>query len=445
MSGAGTAAADMAAGGPSGAADPHARDVRVMVVIAFVHGISHFFHLIVAPLFPWLVNDFGLSYGQLGLLMTVFFVVSGFGQSAAGFLVDRIGAVPVLFGALTMFALGALVLSMSQSFAMFALGMAIAGCGNAPFHPIDYSILNARVRQRLLGRAYALHGMSGSLGWALAPVFLAGLASIWGWRMALVGASLLALAGLVLVVSQRRLLIGAGPEALRLARGSRGLQAAGQGTARPAAAADAPSAFGFLRSRAIWLSFLFFVVFALALGGVQSFAPAAAGQLFDLDIKSITLCLTAFMLGSATGMVPGGWAASDPQRAERLISIGFGVAFLFGISMVLVAWPPALVPVVFAMMGFSSGFANPARDLLIKRATPPGATGRVYGVVYSGLDVGMAIGPALFGLLMDAGQPGAVWIGIALLQLSLIGVAWIAGRSSQPAMPPATGASHVSS
>ncbi len=431
--------ADLLAGqngpSPTGSTDPHARDISVIAVIAFVHGISHFFHLIITPLFPWLVADFGFSYGQLGLLMTVFFVVSGVGQSAAGFLVDRIGAVPVLFGALALFALGALILAVSQSFAMLALGMVVAGMGNAPFHPIDFSILNSRVRKHRLGRAYAVHGMSGSLGWAFAPVFLVALASTWGWRSALIGASLLALSGLIVAVSQRALLVGAGPDALRLARGSRANPAgAGSATAQARPGSPAESSFAFLRSRALWLSFGFFVIFSITLGGIQSFAPAAAGQLFGLDIKTITLCLTAYMLGSAIGMVPGGYAASDPDRAETLISVGYGLAFLFAVSIVYVSWPPALVPLVFGLMGFSAGFASPARDLLIKRSTPPGATGRVYGVVYSGLDVGLAIGPAVFGLMMDAGLPAALWLVIASMQIALILLAWISGRVSRQAL-----------
>ena len=419
------------------AADPHQHDLKVIGVIAFVHGISHFFHLILTPIFPWLVDEFGFSYSQLGLLMTAFFVVSGVAQSAAGFLVDRIGAIPVLFAALGLFALGALILAVSQTFSMFLVGMAIAGLGNSPFHPIDFSILNSRVRQRLLGRAYAVHGMSGSLGWAVAPAFLVGLASLWGWRAALIGAAVLALTGLAVAVLQRATLAGAGPDALRLARGSRGQREqeavankVGSATGPDSVSAPAESLFGFLRSPALWLSFLFFVVFSLMLAGIQSFAPAAAGQLHGLDLNTVALCLTAYMLASAAGMVPGGLAASDPARAEKLISVGFGGAFLCALSMVVVPWPPWMVPVVFALMGLSAGFASPARDLLIKRATPPGATGRVYGVVYSGLDVGLAVGPAMFGLLMDAGLPAQVWGWVAGLNVALIAVAWVAGRSS---------------
>ncbi len=420
---------------------PRSQDVQVMGLIALVHGVSHFFHLIIVPLFPWLIADFGFSYSQLGLLMTVFFVVSGTAQSVAGFVVDRAGPVPVLLGALGLFVLGALVLAGSNSFFMFAVGMALAGLGNASFHPIDFSIINTRVRQHLLGRAYAVHGISGSLGWAIAPVFLAGIASLSTWRMALVGAALLAGVALAAAFIWRGVLLGGTAAGLLGAKRDaassdaeatgREAGTAGKGAGQPATAATASPAagtFDFLRLPAVWMSFGFFVVYAFSLGGVQSFAPSAAGQMFGLSRETIALCLTVYMLCSAGGMIPGGWVATSPERAERLIAIGFGGSLIAALSMLVIDWPAALVPVVFGIMGFSAGFANPARDLLIKRSTPPGATGRVYGVVYSGLDVGMSFGPFAFGLLMDAQQPQTVWLLIGLTQVLLIGIAWMTGR-----------------
>jgi MFS family permease len=100
------------------------------------------------------------------------------------------------------------------------------------------------------------------------------------------------------------------------------------------------------------------------------------------------------------------------------------------------------VPAVFALMGFGAGIAGPSRDLLVKRATPPGATGRVYGTVYSGLDVGMALAPAAFGLMMDARMPAMVWAGIALFQGLLIASALNIGRlvARRGAAAPARGA-----
>ncbi len=134
---------------------------------------------------------------------------------------------------------------------------------------------------------------------------------------------------------------------------------------------------------------------------------------------------------SAAGTIAGGFLASDPGRAERIIGVCFGLAALVAVSVALLPWPGWMVPVLFGVMGVCGGIANPSRDMLIRRAAPPGATGRVYGVVYSGLDVGMSIAPPIFGLMMDIGVPALVWIGIAFAQATLIAGAFKAGRATR--------------
>lgn len=400
---------------------------RVVSVVSYAHGISHFFHLILAPLFPWLKIEFALSYAELGLLMTAFFVVSAVGQALSGFVVDRVGAVPVLLGTLAIFTLSALLLAVSPSYPMLMLAAALAGLGNAPFHPVDYSIMNARVPVARLGRAYALHGIVGNLGWGTAPVFLVGLTVLFGsWRWAMVGAACLAATGFLVVWVYRALLAGT-PE----------MKATLAGAGDGAAAAPAGSATAFLRLPAVWLNFAFFFTFSLALGGVQSFAAEAARILHDIPLELVGVCLSSYMFAAAGGMFAGGYLISDPQRAERMIGIGFGIAATVAVTVALLPWPGSVVPVLFAIMGVAAGVATPARDMLVKRATPPGATGRVYGVVYSGLDLGFSIAPAVFGLLMDAGRPSFVWLGIALVQGMLIFNAFRAGSRSRnrPGIP----------
>jgi MFS family permease len=116
----------------------------------------------------------------------------------------------------------------------------------------------------------------------------------------------------------------------------------------------------------------------------------------------------------------------------RIAVAGIAVASLAAFSIGFGHWPAAAVPVLFGVMGFGAGIAGPSRDLLVKQATPPGATGRVYGVVYSGLDVGMTIAPLIFGALMDAGRFQGVWAGIGLLLLVLIGTAVNVRRNARP-------------
>ena len=386
---------------------PLRADATTIGVVSIAHGMSHFCQLIVPPLFPWIGAAFGLSNTQLGLLMSVYFVVSCAGQAVAGFVVDRFGADRVLYAGLALIGLSALGLAASPSYGVMFIFMATAGLGNCVFHPVDYSILNARVSPPRLGHAYAAHGISGNAGWALAPVFVVGITSVTGsWRAALAAVSLVVMAVLVLVWVKR--------DSLAVAE-------APKGSASEATAAD--TGFGFLRLPAVWACFVFFMVYAFALGGVQSFAPAAAAKLHDVPAAQAAICLSIYMVAAGAGMMLGGHLVRDPQQCVRIAAIGFFAAAVVALMLGLGHWSPPVVLVLFALMGFGSGIAAPSRDLLVKAATPPGATGRVYGVVYSGLDVGMMFAPLVFGALMDAGRYRDVWIGVALMLALLIATA----------------------
>ena len=392
-------------------------DARTIALVSLAHAVSHFFHLILAPLFPWIKIEFGLSYAELGLVMSVFFVVSGIGQALGGFAVDRFGARPVLYAGLGLFMVAAFGLAHSHSYTMLMVFSGVAGLGNSIFHPVDFSILNARIGKERLGHAYAAHGLSGSLGWAVAPIFLVGITQLSSWRTALMCAGLLAAAALILVIVLRGWLV------VELAPA--GAAAQGRAHVQPEGALD------FLKLPAVWFAFLFFLSYAVALGGVQSFATEAARQLHDVPVAWAAMCLSVYMVCSAAGIVVGGFLVRDPNRAERVISVGFGAAALCALAVGLLPWPAFMVPVLMGLMGFGAGLSGPSRDLLVKRATPPNATGRVYGVVYSGLDVGMALAPTLFGWMMDHKLPVWVWIGMAFFQAVLIVNALKVGREAR--------------
>jgi MFS family permease len=136
-------------------------------------------------------------------------------------------------------------------------------------------------------------------------------------------------------------------------------------------------------------------------------------------------------------MVLGGFMASDPQRCERIIAGGLGVAAALALVMAFTALPALAVPVVFGAMGFATGVAGPSRDLIVKRSTPENATGRVYGVVYSGLDIGQAAAPLFFGALMDHQQYRGVWVGLVVMQALLIASAFNVRRVRRTALAPA--------
>ncbi|NHZ38198.1 MFS transporter [Massilia rubra] len=387
-------------------------DARVIGLVSLAHGVSHFYHLILAALFPWLKPAFDLSYAQLGLLMTLFFVVSGIGQALSGFVVDKVGARRVLFCGLALLGTAALVLAGAHSYVMLAAGSMLAGLGNAVFHPADYTLLNQRVSRARIAHAFSLHGISGNLGWAAAPAFLAGIAALAGWRIALLSAAAIPFATLALLFFQRAHL-RADPAPLQAA-----------GTAQD-------SSFAFMKLPAVWMSFGFFFLTAIALGGIQSFSSASLVALYGISLASATTAYTAYMLASAAGMVLGGFLATRAKRHDRTIALAFVCAALMALLVGAAVAPGWMAVVLMGGIGLAAGVAGPSRDLLIRAAAPKNATGRVFGIVYSGLDSGLALGPLLFGAMMDRGHPAWVFGCIALFQVLAIGTALTVGGSSR--------------
>jgi len=392
------------------------QDARVIALVGLSHGVSHFYHLILAAVFPWLKPAFDLTYAELGLLMTVFFVISGIGQVLAGFVVDRIGAIRVLMGGLALLGVAAVVLAGAQSYPMLMFGSLIAGLGNSVFHPADYTLLNQRVSTARLAHGFSVHGISGNLGWAAAPVFLGGVAALSSWRSAVLASAIIPVVMLLLIFFNRAYLC------------------AGFG-ARKIAGPARESRFAFLRLPTVWMCFGFFFLSSIALGGIQSFAATSLMALYQVSLASAATAYTAYMLASAAGMIAGGFIATRARNHDRTIVIAFALSASLALLLALAVVPAAMVIPLMGAIGLASGVAGPSRDLLIRSAAPANASGRVFGVVYSGLDSGMAVGPLLFGALMDAGHPSWVFICIGLFQaLSIATAVGVGGSQRAPVL-----------
>jgi MFS family permease len=395
------------------------QDAGVIGLVGLAHLISHFSQLLLPPLFPWLKDAFHASYTELGFLMTVFFVTSCTVQAASGFLVDRLGPRPVLFAGLALIGIAAFGFALSPNYISMACCSVIAGTGNGVFHPVDYTLLNRKVSAPRLGHAYSVHGITGSLGWALAPAFVVPLAIAYSWHVALMAAGAMAFLVLAILWFNRATL------ELRVA------------APKPSHVDKAEGTMQFLRIPAVWMCFGFFFFYAVVLSVIQAFAPEAARRLHDVPVAWSAACLTVYMVCSAAGMVLGGFLASNPERCERIVGAGFGGAALIALLIGIGPVPAMAVPVLFGAMGFASGIAGPSRDLLVKRSTPENASGRVYGVVYSGLDIGQAIAPLFFGTLMDHQNYQGVWIGLVVMQAVLITSAFNVRKVRRTVLAPA--------
>jgi MFS transporter, FSR family, fosmidomycin resistance protein len=388
---------------------PARRDVEVIGLVGLAHGTSHFFHLMLPPLFPWLMKDFSLSYTEAGLLMTVFFVVSGIGQALAGFVVDRIGARPMLFVGIALLATSGVVLGVSSSYPMLMAAAAVAGLGNSIFHPADFTLLNRRVAQPRLGHAFSVHGLSGNLGWATAPVFMAGIASVAGWQAAGFSAAAVGATVLAVLWLRRSVLDDAAAEVVTTAASEPGR-------------GPASHQMSFLASPAVWLCFAFFFLTTSAFGILQNYAPAVLGNVYGLSLVLATGGLTAYLAGSAVGMITGGFLAARKEQSERIIALALGLAAFMALLLASGWVAASLVLPLMAVMGFGVGTSGPSRDLLVRRAATSqfgkAAFGRVYGFVYSGLDTGLAISPLIFGPMLDAGRFSEALAAVAVLQVA---------------------------
>jgi FSR family fosmidomycin resistance protein-like MFS transporter len=390
--------------------DSFRRDARVIGIVGFAHLMSHFFQLALPPLFPLLRAEFGTSYAVLGTLVGVYYAASGVSQFASGFAVDRLGAGPILLAGLALAAGGTMVASLVPGIGWLFPIVALMGVGNGVFHPSDFAILNANVAPRRLGHAYSSHGIGGNLGYALAPVVSFALGAAFGWRFALAGMGAIGLVALAIMASQRALLVShrAADSHLHTVKGSAAL---------------------FLQLP-ILLCFFYFVFVTIGGLGLQTFIPTVLGSVYGVSLALATSTLTAYLLGSAAGILAGGFLAARTARHDRVAASGMLLAaVVLGVVATGAVPSPLLLP-VFVLIGFALGSTGPSRDLIVRAATPKGAAGRVYGFVYSGLDLGGIIGPVAFGFLLDHGHSREMLLGVAACYLLAIGTVIRVRRAS---------------
>jgi len=360
--------------------------------VALAHGLSHFFQIATAVVFPLIKDDLGVSYVALGGTVALYYVVSGICQTAAGFAVDRFGARRVLFCGLVLCAVGALIAGLAHSYEVLVAAAIVAGLGNSVFHPCDFSILNARVDRQRLGYAFSGHGIAGYLGYAAAPMYGITMAAAAGWRGALLGAAAIG-AVVIAILAFHRDAIHVEPADSHKDAVKTGLLADVQ----------------LLLSPPILMCFGYFILVSVGFIAMQNFGIASMMSLYGISAALASASLTSYLLGGAAGILAGGFVASHTTRHDLVAVGGLAVAALFMFAIAAAWLPAAALPVLAAASGFSSGLTNPSRDLIVRSTTPPGSTGKVYGFVYSGLDVGSMVTPVYFGWLLDGGRPSVVF------------------------------------
>jgi MFS transporter, FSR family, fosmidomycin resistance protein len=399
-------------------AAPTRHDLKVISLIGTGHFVSHFYILILPPLFPLLKAEFGVGYVALGFALAVLNTVTALTQAPVGFLVDRFGARGILIAGLALFSLAIGLIGVWPSYPVLLLLMVVAGLGNSVFHPADYAILSAAIDNRRMGRAFSIHTFGGYAGFALAPPVIVGLTAAFGWRLALL------LAGLGGLIVAALMLANSG--ALRADRDAGRRRAVGE--------AAAPG-WRLLLSAPILMALLFFMMLAISQGGYMSFSVAAIEDLYRIDLTAASVPLTSYLVASAFGVLVGGWIADRTRRHHQVVGVCFLLVALFAAAVPLLLPPLAVVSLLFALAGLFAGVVAPSRDMMVRAVTPAGSSGKVFGFVTTGFNIGGIAGPLLFGLVLDFGAPEHLFWAIAALSLLTLLVVWATARSTAAGAP----------
>ncbi|HWW47988.1 MAG TPA: MFS transporter [Xanthobacteraceae bacterium] len=378
--------------------DNNARErsgLRTLILISAAHWVSHYYILVLPMLFPFLKTTLGVGYIELGFSLTVFAVVTGLTQAPVGYLVDRVGARKILIAGLCLGGFSLILLGLTLNYTWLLVCAVLLGIGNSVYHPSDYALLAANMDEGRMGRAFSVHTFAGYLGAAVAPAIVGALVATVGGIGALMVSGVIGLAvGLVLLVLPV-------PEA----------------SAAHHAQPDGSAAKVNIVTPMVIVLTVFFTLLGLSTSGISSFGVVALMSGYNEPFAIANLALTAFLGAAAVGVLAGGFLADRTSRHEQVAAVFFAINALIVAAVAVTSPGPVVMVVALTVAGFLSGVIAPSRDMMVRNAAPPGAAGRVFGIVSTGFNIGGIISPLLFGWLMDHSMPRWVFGGSAVFML----------------------------
>ena len=378
-----------------------ASETKLVAGVCFAHLVSHYYMLMLAPLFAFIRADFGVTYTELSLALTTFNVVSAVSQTPVGFFIDRTGARINLIGGLLLGSAAIAIAGAVESFWVFIAMFAVLGLANTVYHPADYTLLSERVSPRRMTQVFSFHTCSGMIGSAIAPVSLLFMQSAVGWRGAFLCSALLGVvAALVLAVQGE-------PPVVHPAHPSK-------------PRGEEPASWQLLLSPPILLNLLFFVVLSMVGGGLNQYLVVGLGALYGTPPVLANTALTGLLTMSAIGVLLGGALAGRTARHNLVACAGLVVTGSASTLIALVDPGALLLVLIASLSGFASGMTMPSRDMIVRSVTPQGSFGKVFGFVTTGFHIGGMVAPLIFAQFLDHGYPRGVFLYVAACALVAI-------------------------
>lgn len=396
------------------------RDARVNSLIGTGHFLSHFYQLCLPPLFLVWQKEFEVTFAELGLAVVVMAVAAAVMQTPYGFLVDRFGARRFLIGNTLVMSLAIAAMAFATSYWQIVVLSFVSGAANAVYHPADYSILAGSIRKERMGQAFAIHTFTGNAGFALAPPVVALLLAVTGWREAVFLLGLLGVPVAALIAWQSGIL---------------------QEQTRKDAKSGGMTLGSLLFDRTLLLFFTFFLLGSMAGSGIQAWLITILHDEKGIALALASAVLTAYMVGTSTGVLIGGWAVDRWKRYIAYCVAGLTLlSATLTLSVGLLPLSGVAAMAIMFVSGAALGGSRTPRDIMLKDAAPPGEIGKVFGFVSSSLPLGTALTPVPFGFLIDHGHADWVLPLAALILVASIlcmGTARASARSAAAAAAPA--------
>lgn len=390
---------------------------RELWLITIGHGLTHWYPATFYLLLPLIGHELGLSYSQIGLIMTCQYVASAIANVPGGILVDTVGRKGLLM-AVSLFWVGFpyLLIGFTHSYAMLLLCVGLVGFGNSLWHPTAIPTLGSRYPERK-GLVLSLHGMGGNVGDAIAPVVIGAALAVFSWREVVVlnvapglvvAALMFAFLGSMRLGAKKH--HGEGQSLAEYARGLRQLFAN-----RSLILLSTGSSFRTMTQTAL-LTFL-----PVYLANAMGYSPAIVGA-----------CLFALQAAGFAAAPVAGHLSDRMGRKNILMSAMLSSAVVL-VLMAVLGGSPVFIALI-AVLGFFLYATRPVIQAWLLDSTPKNMGGSSIGVLFGAQAVGASIGPLLGGMVADRyGLLATFYFLACTIVIANLLVFWIPKVDARPA------------
>ena len=388
---------------------------RELWLISIGHGLTHWYPATFYLLLPLIGNELGLSYSQIGLIITCQYLASAVANVPGGVLVDTVGRKGLLM-AISLFWVGFpyLLISFTHSYAMLLVCVALVGFGNSLWHPTAIPTLGNRYPDRK-GLVLSVHGMGGNVGDAIAPVVIGAALAVFSWREVVL---LNVAPGLVVALLMFTML-----GTIRL--GAKKAHGEGQSLAQYVA-----SLGGLLRNRALSLLCISSCFRSMTQTALLTFLPVYLANDMGYSPAIVGACLFALQAAGFAAAPVAGHLSDRMGRKQIVIASMLTTAVVLA-AMAFAGHSPIFIGLI-AVLGFFMYATRPVIQAWLLETTPRHMGGSSIGVLFGAQAIGAALGPLAAGLVADShGLLAAFYFLAATIVIANVFVFWMPKTAQQ--------------